>query len=84
MEFFVFCLACSFCDLVTGQNENKQSSYVTKKEKTQNQQTKQKMRSSIQQSDQQTTPINIDLGWTTTKTMWHVPWEFKIHIFSFH
>ena len=43
-----------------GQNEHKQRNYDFRKERTQNQQTKQNTRSSIQQGNQQTTPIKID------------------------
>ena len=46
------------------------NSYDFRIERTQNQQTKQKTRSSIQQSGQQTTPIKTNLGWMTSQTMW--------------
>ena len=52
-----------------GQNEHKQRRYDFIREITQNEQPKQKTRSAIQQSGQQTTPINIDLGWTTSQTI---------------
>ena len=67
-----------------GQNEDKQRSYDIIKERKQNQQTKHKTRSFIQQSDKKTTTINIDLGWATSQTMRHFSWEFKTNIFSFH
>ena len=44
-----------------GQNEHKQRSYDFRKETTQNQQSTQKTRSSIQQSGQQIVPMKIDL-----------------------
>ena len=55
-----------------GQNEHKQRSDDFRKERTQNQQTKQKKRSSIRQSDRQIAPIKIDLGWKTSQTMQHL------------
>ena len=52
-----------------GQNEHKQKKYDFRRKHTQNEQAKQKKRSSIQQSSQQTTPIKINLRWTTSQTM---------------
>ena len=44
-----------------GQNEHKQRSYDFRRERTKNEQAKQKTRSSIHQSNQQTIPMKIDL-----------------------
>ena len=54
-----------------GQNEHKQRSYKFKSERTQNLQHKQKTKRFIQQDNQQSPPMKIDLGWTTSQTMRH-------------
>ena len=54
-----------------GQNEHKQMSYNFRSERTQNMQPKQKTGRFIQQDDQQSPSMKIDLRWTTSQTMQH-------------